>query len=354
MSFPATSSLPSRSLLRPLLTLSVAILGLVALAPLPAHAFENKAFGDVVVEEGETETEVSTVVGDVTVEGVVEGDVRSGLGEIEVNGDGVGGDINAGLGDVVVLAPVGGEIDAGLGDVYIDAAVGGDVEVGRGDVELGPDAQVGGDLRYGSGEASGNLDEVEGAVTAGDMRPGMDHEWGGFGILNLVGWMFAAALFAACSVLVAVLVPRPLSAAAQKAEESPALSLLFGVVSVPAVVILGVVLAVSIIGIPLLLLLAPAYLALVFFGALVAAYFVGRRVVFATGRYHVGNAMAAALGALILAAAYLIPVLGGLLVYGLALFGTGASILALVSRRRSRTHPSYEAYVRGSREAGEP
>jgi hypothetical protein len=66
--------------------------------------------------------------------------------------------------------------------------------------------------------------------------------------------------------------------------------------------------------------------------------------VFATGRYHVGNAMAAAVGALILAAAYLIPVLGGLLIYGLALFGTGASILALVSRR-SRTYPSYEAYV---------
>jgi hypothetical protein len=154
-----------------------------------------------------------------------------------------------------------------------------------------------------------------------------------------VGWMFTAAVFAACSVLAAVLLPGPLYAATQKAEESPALSLLFGVASVPAVVVLCVVLAVSIIGIPLLLLIAPAYLAFVFFGALVAASFVGRRVVFATGRYHVGNAMAAAVGAIILAAAYLIPVLGGLLIYGLALLGTGASVLALVSRRPSRTYP---------------
>src|SRR3712207_7608145 len=70
-------------------------------------------------------------------------------------------------------------------------------------------------------------------------------------------------------------------------------------------------------------------------GALVAAYFVGRRVVFATGRYRGGNALAAVVGALILAVAYLIPVLGGLLIYGLALLGTGASVLALFSGRRT-------------------
>lgn len=336
MSLPA-AALPPQTLLRPLLTLSVAVLGLVVLSPLPAHAFENKALGDVVVERGQTESEVSTPVGDVKVDGMVEGDVRSGMGDVVVNGE-VGGDIKAGSGDVEVNGPVGGEIDAGFGDVRIDATVAGDVEVGRGDVELGPDARVGGDLHYASGEFSGDRAAVEGTVVAGAMRPGMDHDWDGFGILNIVGWIFAAAVFAACSVLVAVLAPGQLSAATRRAEESPAMSLLLGVASVPAVVVLCVVLAVSIIGIPLLLLLAPAYLALVFFGALVAAYFVGRRVVIATGRYHVGNAMAAAVGAIILAAAYLIPVLGGLLVYGLALFGTGASVLALVSRRR-RTHP---------------
>ena len=351
MSFPATSSLPSRSLLRPLLTLSVVILGLVVLTPPPAHAFENKVWGDVVVGPGETEPEVSTTVGDVEVEGLVEGDVRSGRGDIEVNGDGVGGDINAGLGDVEVLAPVGGDIDAGLGDVYLDAAVRGDVNVGRGDLELGQGARVYGDVSSGSGEIRQHPEAVVDGKMVTGMGSDMDHDWDGFGILSLVGWVLATAVFAACSVLVVVLVPRPLSAAAQKAEESPALSLLFGVASVPAVVVLCVVLAVSIIGIPLLLLLAPAYLALVFFGALVAAFFVGRRVVFATGRYHVGNAMAAAVGALILAAAYLIPVLGDLLLYGLALFGAGASILAFVSRRPSRTYPSYEAYVGDRRDA---
>ena len=346
MSFPA-SPLPSRNLLRPLLTLSVVVIGLVVISAAPAHAFENKPLGDVVVERGQTEPEVSTPVGDVTVNGTVEGDVRSGVGDVMVNGE-VGGGIKAGSGDVEVNGPVGGDIDAGFGDVEINAPVDGDVEVGRGDVDLGPGGFVRGGVHYGSGEFSGNREAVEGTIRAGAMGPdmdhGMDHDWGGFGILDIVGWLFAATLFVACSVLVAVIAPGPLSAAARKADESPAMSLLFGVASVPAVVVLCVVLAVSIIGIPLLLLLAPAYLALVFFGALVAAFFVGRRVVFATGRYHVGNAMAAVVGALILAVAYLIPVLGDIFLYGFALFGAGASVLALVSRRRSRTYPYYDYY----------
>jgi hypothetical protein len=350
MSLPA-SALSSQTIARSLLALSVSVLGLVALLPLPARAYESKAFGDVVVESGEVEEEVSTPVGDVTVkeDGVVQDDVHSGIGDIEVRGK-VGDDINAGRGDVEVYGPVGGGIDAGFGDVYVDALVEGDVKVGHGDVELGSEAQVGGDIVYGSGEIQHHPSAVvEGNMMAG-RAPHMEHEPDGFGIPGLVGWVFATAAFVACSVLLAVLAPGPLLAAARRAEESPGWSLLFGVASVPAVVVFAVVLAVSIIGIPLLLLLAPAYLAFVFFGALVAAYFIGRRVVFATGHYRGGNALAAVVGAIILAVAYLIPLLGGLLIYGLALFGTGAAILALFSRQRSRTYPSYEAYVQDRRE----
>ncbi len=223
--------------------------------------------------------------------------------------------------------------------------MGGDVELGRGDLKLGPEAVVRGDLHYGSGEFTGDTEDVTGTFRAGGMGPGMDHDPDDFGVLSVLGWMFAAALFTACSVLAAVLTPRQLTAVTRRAETSPGLSLVLGIVTVPAFVVLCIVLAVSIIGIPLLLLLAPAYLALVFYGALAAAYLIGRRVVFAARREHVGNAMAAVVGALILAVAYLIPVLGGLLVYGFALFGTGACILALASRRRSGAYPTFGAFA---------
>ena len=150
----SASSLHPQTIARPLLTLSVTVIGLIVLLPLPAHA---KAFGDVVVGPQQTEHEVSTAIGDVTVDGVVQRDVHSGFGNVLVNQDGaVGGNIDAGLGDVEVYGPVGGGVDAGFGNVYIDAPVRGNVEVGRGDVDLGPDGRVYGNVYYGSGEFRGN------------------------------------------------------------------------------------------------------------------------------------------------------------------------------------------------------
>ncbi|MGH3146676.1 MAG: hypothetical protein ACRDTR_12850, partial [Rubrobacter sp.] len=301
------------------------------------------AFGDVRVGPGETASHVSTIFGDVRVEGNVTGDVHSALGDVYVNGR-VGGSVNSGLGDIMVRAPVAGDVDAGFGDVRVDSSVGGDVDVEHGDVSLAPGARVAGDLVCESGDFEGDSDDVAGTVYTGKI--GFDGS-GGWSILGLVGWVFASAVFVACSVLAAVLAPRPLSAAARRAEETPGRSFVIGLVSVPAVVVLSVLLLVSVLGAPLLLLLAPAYLALVFFGALVAAFFVGSKVVMVTGRYRAGNVLAAVVGAVVLAATTLIPLVGDLLLYALALLGTGAAILALISRRRPiATHPSYEAYVR--------
>src|SRR5215217_5371660 len=329
----------------PLLTFSVVILGLVVLLPLPAHAAEQRLVGDVVVGHGAVEHDVSTGAGDLEVRGQVVDDVHSGFGDVLVTGK-VKGDIDAGFGDVKIEGPVEGDVRAEFGDVYVNAPVKGDVHVGWGDVELGPDAEISGNLECEGCEITGNSSAVNGGMMARGMAIDFDESHGP-SIIGFSGWLFAALAFAACAVLAAVAAPRPLASAASRAEESPGRSFVFGLVSLPVIFVLCVVLAVSIVGIPLLLLLLPAYLALLFFGALVAAFFIGTRVLMVTGRYRVGNALAAVVGAMILAATTLIPVLGDLLLYALSLLGTGAIILALFSRRRPRpSHPSYEAYVR--------
>jgi hypothetical protein len=341
------SSVPSsiRVDVLPLLTFSVVILGLVVLLPFPAHAAEERLVGDVVVGPRGVEHDVSTGAGDLEVHGLVEDDVHSGFGDVLVIGE-VKGDIEAGFGDVKIEGPVDGDVRAEFGDVYVNSLVKGDVNVGWGDVDLGPDAEIWGNLLCEGCEITGNRDAVKGDMMARGMALDF-HESRGPGIIGFVGWLFAALAFAACAVLAAVVAPRPLASAASRAEESPGRSFVYGLVSLPVFFVLCVVLAVTIIGIPLLLLLVPAYLALLFFGALVAAFFIGTRILMFTGRYRVGNALAAVVGAMILAATTLIPVLGNLLLYALTLLGTGAIILALFSRRRPRaSHPSYEAYVR--------
>jgi cytoskeletal protein CcmA (bactofilin family) len=315
----------SRTPVRPfslLILLFLFILPLSLLvAPPPSYALEKRTFENVLVEPGSFPSEASSTFGDVTVRGPVRGDVVSTLGNVKV------------------YAPVGGDVRAEFGNVYIDSRIRGDVDVGHGEVDWGSRAFVDGDFYCPSCEMEG-LPENR---IVGEAKFGMDSNFdrssGGSRVLGLVGWFFGALVFVAISVLAAVFAPRQLSSSARKIEESFGRSLLVGLVSVPAAVVLSVVLAVSLVGIPLLLLAAPAYLAFVFFGALVAAYFLGRRVLLATGRYHAGNALAAAIGALILSAAYLVPFVGELLLYGFALLGSGAAIMALFSRRRT-SYPS--------------
>ena len=329
----------------PLVTVSAVVLGLVVLLPLPAYAAEQRLVGDVVVGSRAVEHDVSTGAGDLEVRGLVEDDVHSGFGDVLVTGK-VKGDIDAGFGDVKIEGPVEGDVRAEFGDVYVNAPVKGDVHVGWGDVDLGPDADISGNLECEGCEITGNSSAVKGDMMARGMAIDFDESHGP-SIMGFFGWLFAALAFAACAVLAAVAAPRPLTSAASRAEESPGRSFVYGLVSLPVIFVLCVVLAVSIVGIPLLLLLVPAYLALLFFGALVAAFFIGTKVLMVTGRYRVGNALAAVVGAMILAATTFIPVLGDLLLYALALLGTGAIILALFSRRLPRaSHPSYEAYVR--------
>lgn len=334
---------PWRVALAPLLLIGA----LVLLPSLPANAAEGRAYGDVIVQKGEVEPNVSTAIGDAVILGKVRGDVETEKGDVRVEGP-VDGNIDCALGDVRVDEPVGGDITVHMGDVYVNDRVGGEIMVGRGDVILQQGARVN-DI-----QANGSIQEQPGAVIHGNRMAGMAPGFvrsadGGSGDFGFAGWLLGALALMCGSVLLAVLLPRPLHASARALDGSPLWSLLLGAASLPGLVVLAILLAISVVGIPLLVLIAPAYVALVFFGACVAAYALGRRALFAAKRYHGGDAWAAAVGAIVLAIVYLIPFLGHFLFFTLALTGAGAAILALLPRRRIRpTYAPYENYA-GSR-----
>jgi hypothetical protein len=323
-----------RTSLRSILLL-LALLFAYLLPTAPAYAAEKKVMGDVTVGEGETAEEVSTVWGDVTVKGNVENDVKSAFGNVSVEG------------------PVGGNVDAGAGDVYIYAPVGGNVDVGHGDVYLKDGAQVNGDVHYHNGRLHGRPDVIAGSQVAGGTSDLEDSSVGGI-FSNAIGWMVMTLGLIAVAVLLTVAAPRPLRASARSLETVPGRSLILGLGSVPAAVVISVLLALTGVGILLLVLLWPVYLALVLFGVFVAAYFLGSKVVLVTGRYRAGDALAAAIGAFLVSAAYLIPIFGGLVFVVLALLGAGAAVLALFTRRPfstpRATHASYEDYPRDRRD----
>lgn len=300
----------------------------------PAYALEKKVFESVTVPAGTTVSRASTVWGDVNVYGDVTGDVSSGFGNIQVNG------------------PVGGDVETGFGSVKINAPVQGSIDVGHGDVYLEPQARVNGNISIGSGK----IFREQGAVVRGAQMAGAANDFGHafkkeaeWPLSSLLGWFLMTVGLIASGVLAAVILPKPLTSAARNLETLPVRALLLGIVSLPAAVILSVLLAVTVIGIPLLLLAVPAYMALMFFGVLVTAYLLGRRISIATGRYHGGDVMAAGLGAFLVSAMYLIPIFGGLIFFILAILGTGAAISAMFPGGRSAPALSYEAYLRERR-----
>jgi hypothetical protein len=227
----------------------------------PAHASEKRMMGNTVVEKGKTVEEVSTVWGDVRVEGEVEQDVNSAFGNVEIYG------------------PVGGDVDAGFGDVYIDAPVGGDVDVGHGDVQLGSGARVGKKVSLGNGSFYPHQEAVFGNVETAGMVSDFDDERSFLGAFSdVIGWAITTLVFVAAAVLLAVAAPRSLRAATRSLEASPGRSFVLGVGSLPVAIILSVLLVVTVVGGLLLFLLWPAYFALLFFGLLVASYALGRKV----------------------------------------------------------------------------
>lgn len=322
----------------------VSCFGLILLIPAQAQALQNRAVGPVVIEEGQTvNNDISTGYGRIEVRGAVNGDIKSGSGKIVILGP-VEGDVMSGVGNVRVEGPVEGDIKAGLGDARINSLVTGDVEVERGDIFLGPDAKVEGNVYPGNG----SYDRAREAVVVGETRFGPSSDLGrvasdttgdeddGSSIFGFVGWAFATALFAGATVLVSVLMPRSVGASARMVGASPGWSALAGLGSVVTAVVGFSALLVSGIGIPLLVLLVPAYFALVLFGVVVFAYFLGRKLVLLTGGYRHGNVLAAVVGAVLVALVSLLP-LGGVVIGLLALLGTGAALVALVNGRPRRT-----------------
>ncbi len=171
---------------------------------------------------------------------------------------------------------VGGAAVAVMGSVRIDGEVDQDVVAVLGSVELGPHAVVRGDVVTVGGRLHrAATAQVTGAVTEvalGDpgvhvrFSPWFDG-FGDFGpVARLMGSAFRFGLLALLACVALVVARRPVEGSAIRVADNPLKAALVGfavwVLFVPLMCAIAVILAVSIVGIPLLLLLPFAVLAL--------------------------------------------------------------------------------------------
>jgi hypothetical protein len=312
-------------------------------------AIATEVQGDLVVAGGEVS--LGGAVGDdlygaggsVQLDAIVTGNARLAGGDVTVGAATVvAGNVNLTGGRVQFDGNTHQDLHASGGSVRLNGEVHGDAVVRAEELVVGPDARIGGRLVF-RGPAEPEI--AEGAVIVGGVdferrstRRAFDDTSGhvrdavlGVGsFLSFIGLFLAAALFLA-------MFPNFATSAAAVVGRKPLQSLGLGLAFVACVPFLGVVLLITVIGIPLALLLVPIYLLLLFLGWTTVALFVAQRglAVLRPGR---PTTMAARLLALFLALVALwllrqIPLVGGLIAFVALLAGIGAFVWQAWNRR---------------------
>lgn len=326
---------------------------LLVLATLPGLAIAapvQGAGGTIVVESGETVDSVQAVAGTVVIRGTVTGDVQVATGSLvidgEVQGDvsgaagsvdirgRVAGDVNVGTGSLTLAedAVIGGQLNAGTGSALIAGTVRGDAAIGGGDIVLAPTATFQGDLRY-----DGDLTD-RGATVDGQLV--RDRSLGGTSFQPISGVgeaLFDVYGFLVSLVLGAVLLlafPAGSERLLGRMREEPLMSGLYGLGVLVGVPILLVLVAITIIGIPLAVIGAVLFALAAWIASIYGRYAVGDWLAGYAGID--SRWVALVVGLVAVGLVGLVPFLGGLVEFLVLLLGLGALGAVGLERFRSR------------------
>ena len=300
---------------------------------------------DVIVQEGEKTTQAVAVLGDATVDGEAAEQAVSVWGNTTVNGS-VGDQAVSVLGNTTINGSVGNQAVAVGGNMTINGHVGGQVVCVGGDLTLGPDADVGGEVVVVGGEMKrdssavvhGHVEHVRLPV----LRPLF--AWVSSALLKgrllsfdpRASWAWVvAAFFLGLYVLLALVFPRGMTKCVETLEQRPGHVILTALLTLLAMPLVFVLLAITGIGILVIPFLGIGlYAGRVFGRAAMMAWF-GRRL---TGLFGTGagsNIILCVLyGGIIVGLLYTVPILALVVAIVVNALGLGTVIYTLILNMR--------------------
>lgn len=304
----------------------------------------SEVFGDVFCA-GQTVTISGTVHGDVicagqtvTVSGTVDGDVRLAGQSITVGGKvagnatiagqsftlsstaSIGGDVTLGSADGNLSGTIGRDIAAGGGNLVIANAVGRDIKGNIENLRLSSGARVQGNIDFTS---SKDLEKANGAIVAGKVtrtEASKEESKGGFEIKWFI-YCLLALLTAAMALT--LLFPRMLHNVTSRAFPRPWKALFTGFVASLAVPVFLIVIAITVVGLPLAIMGGLVWLAVAMLSGPIFGYYLGR-IILKKSRQPL---LIMLVGASALVLLYFIPIIG--LIALLIAFWGGAGMLLL-------------------------
>jgi len=291
--------------------------------------------GGTVNVTGDVKGSIRAAGGNLTISGPVAGDVVATGGMVTLQSRaGVGRDVLVGAGSTTIAGPVTRNVRAGGGDLTINAAVGGDVQANVNTLHLGNGAAIQGKVTY----RSDNQATVEsGAKVQGGLeRQAREISQPPLGLRILFGWLRALVGLFALGLILVLVAPGLSRRTVATLQASPWASLGLGVlllIAVPIVALLvfvaGIIVGGWWLGVFLLVACALALLIGYALAGLLTGDWIVRRLNWS--RLHPVWPLLA--GLVILTLIGLIPILGGIVSFIVALFGFGAFVLTLARPR---------------------
>jgi len=271
---------------------------------------------------------IVVIFGNANVKGEVRDAAVAILGDVSVSGS-VGDAVVAVLGNVRVSGEVG-DVVAVLGDVTLEdgAVVKGDVVSVGGKINKSPNARVEGDIVNPVDLGGIGLPQIQWLK-----------DWILHCVLKLrplapqVGWVWlVAGAFLLFYVLVAVALPKPVQSCVGELTRRPVTSCFLGMLTLPLALIVCLILALTGIGLIVVVFLLPALVFAALIGKVALLEYLGDSIRRATGGSTPFSPLVALLvGTLLLTVLYLIPLLGLLAFAVTGLWGLGAAVSATFS-----------------------
>lgn len=301
----------------------------------------NLAAGQVNLD-GNVGRSARIAAGDVEIRGSIGGDLVVTAGQVKIErGAAILGDVVLAGGDVIIRGDVGGEVRGSTGDLEIDGNVAGDVDVSVSGIALGPQARVTGGVEYDSDNdiALDDASNVTGAIVQQEPNPMVP---GASSMTWLTTKMFRLLCALVAGLVIVLVLPRSAVSIANAARYSPLGSFVRGLILLFAVPLAAVILAITIVGIPIALIVLVAYVVTLYLSQVFVGLALGRFILpdrwGDIGRGY--NLLAMTIGVIILFAPRFIPVpfLDTAISVVYALVGLGAAMVGVTMRRYS---PSY-------------
>src|SRR3989338_3767574 len=268
----------------------------------------------------------------VEIEGTVNGDVYAAAGQVYIDGT-VNGDLLVAGGQINISGDVSQNLRLAGGNLTIANNVGGDVEAAIGSIRLTPNANISGNMTYWSNEKS----SVDDARVGGRVYFNRTEEGAESKIRNAAGKAGGAVSIGSfiftliMGIAFLMFFPKFTMRASDFIKTRPLKSFFLGLLSIFIFADVFIVLAVTILGIPLALLLALLYCFSLYLAMIPVIYLIGSLLMgrFGEERQEIWSLVA---GLIIYWILILLPV-KPLVTFLVTFTGFGGAYLALKSRK---------------------